>query len=419
MTQAFLLLVLVKRQLAELVIGCHCWLVQQCGIAGKFALGRYCGFVVAVLLVNPGHAEAADKHSRATRSQSATLTELGRTLFFDVRFSQDGKVSCASCHQLEKAFTDGRVVAQGVHDKQGTRNTPSLRNATYTQAKFWDGRRADLDSQVLDPFINAQEHGLRDHAELLQKLHESTDYNKLWQRAFGSVVSSAELTDLTQALSAYVRSLKQTNTRLDRYLFRRNGTALNLNERRGLELFRGRAQCTTCHLIGKAEAPLTDGDYHSLALGFERLTPQLPRLIKTVAATPRQDIDRLISADAEVAALGRFVVTLRPADIGKFKTPSLRNVADTAPYMHDGSIATLEEAVEREIYYRGKTLGRPVMLSLAERADLLAFLKALTETPTEQQQSRISAPGWDNGMKLVGSEVPSPGWERVRVRGIE
>ncbi len=205
MTQAFLLLLLVKRQLADLLIGyhcwlvqqcvgchrwlvqqcvgCHCWLVQQCRITGKFALGRYCGFVVAVLLpcsiatVNPDHAEAADKHSRATRAQSAALTELGRTLFFDPRFSQDGKVSCVSCHQPEKAFTDGRVVAQGVHDKQGTRNTPSLRNATYTPAKFWDGRRADLDSQVLDPFINAQEHGLRDHAELLQKLRERTDYS--------------------------------------------------------------------------------------------------------------------------------------------------------------------------------------------------------------------------------------------------
>jgi cytochrome c peroxidase len=344
------------------------------------------GFVVAVFLVSPGQPQAADKHSRSTRARSAALTELGRKLFFDARFSQDGKVSCASCHQLEKAFTDGGVVAHGVHDKQGTRNTPSLRNATYTQAKFWDGRRADLDSQVLDPFLNAQEHGLRDHAELLQKLRESSDYNKLWQRVFGSVVNRAELTDLTKALSAYIRSLKQTNTRLDHYLFRRNETAFTLNERRGLELFRGRAQCTTCHVIGKAEAPLTDGDYHSLALGFDRLTPQLPQLIKTVTTTPRQEIDRLISSDAEVAALGRFVVTLRPADIGKFKTPSLRNVADTAPYMHDGSIATLDEAIEREIYYRGKTQGRPVVLSLAERADLLTFLKALTEAPTEQQQ---------------------------------
>jgi len=313
------------------------------------------------------------------------MTELGRTLFFDARFSQDGKVSCASCHQLEKAFTDGRVVAQGVHDKQGTRNTPSLRNATYTQAKFWDGRRADLDSQVLDPFINAQEHGLRDHEELLQKLHESTHYNKLWHRAFVSVVTRAALTDLAQALSAYIRGLKQTNTRLDRYLFRQDETAFSLNERRGLELFRGRAQCTTCHLIGKSEVPLTDGDYHSFALGFDRLTPHLPRLIKTVTTTPRQEIDRLISSDAEVAALGRFVVTLRPADIGTFKTPSLRTVADTAPYMHDGSIATLEEAVEREIYYRGKTLGRPLVLSLAERADLLTFLKALTAASMEQQ----------------------------------
>ena len=292
------------------------------------------GFVVAVLLVSPGHPQAADKHSRLTRARSAALTELGRKLFFDVRFSQDGTVSCASCHQSEKAFTDGRVVAQGVHGRQGTRNTPSLRNAAYTQAKFWDGRRESLETQVLDPFINPNEHGLRDHAELLRKLEESTDYDELWQNTLGLSIKQVKPTDLAQALSAYIRSLKQTNTRLDRYLFKREETAFSLNERRGLELFRGRAQCTTCHLIGKAEAPLTDGDYHSLALGFDRLVPQLPRLIKTVMTAPRQEIDRLISSDAEVAALGRFVVTLRPADIGKFKTPSLRNVADTPPSTH-------------------------------------------------------------------------------------
>ena len=344
------------------------------------------GFVVAVLVASIGQSQAAAEHSQLARSRSAALTELGRTLFFDARFSQDGTVSCASCHRPESAFADSKVVAQGVQGRRGTRNTPSLRNATYTQAAFWDGRRPNLESQVLDPFFNPSEHGLHDHADLLRKLEESTGYHELWQNALGLSIKHAKPTDIAQALSAYVRSLKQTNTRLDRYLFRRDGTAFDLAERRGLELFRGRAQCTTCHLIGKTEAPLTDGGYHSLALGFDRLTPQLPQLIKTVTATPRQAMDRLISTDAEVAALGRFIVTLRPADIGKFKTPSLRNVADTAPYMHDGSIATLEEAVEREIYYRGKTLGRPLVFSLAERADLLAFLKALTETPTEQQQ---------------------------------
>ncbi len=241
---------------------------------------------------------------------------------------------------------------------------------------------SDVEIVEFFPFVlSSSKHG----RHLLGTFHLGNLYNTLWQRAFGSGVSNAELTDLTKALSAYIHSLKQTNTRLDRYLSKREEATFTLNERRGLELFRGRAQCATCHLIGKTEAPLTDGDYHSLALGFDRLTSQLPRLIKTVTTTPRQEIDRLISADAEVAALGRFVVTLRPADIGKFKTPSLRNVADTAPYMHDGSIATLEEAIEREIYYRGKTQGRPVVLSLAERADLLAFLKALTETPTKPQ----------------------------------
>jgi cytochrome c peroxidase len=99
------------------------------------------GFAVTILIASTGQPQAAEEHSPLARSRSAALTELGRTLFFDARFSQDGTVSCASCHQPEKAFTDGRVVAQGVQGKQGTRNTPSLHNAVHTQAKFWDSRR--------------------------------------------------------------------------------------------------------------------------------------------------------------------------------------------------------------------------------------------------------------------------------------
>ncbi len=349
----------------------------------KTSQGLAC--VVWLLATATNHTWAAVEYGQGMRSQNAALLALGRTLFFDARLSQDGTISCASCHQPEKAFTDGRNVAQGVHGRQGTRNTPSLRNTAYTQAKFWDGRRPSLEAQVLDPFLNPNEHGLRDAAELLNKLGDRADYDSLWQKAFGHsrTVSEEKPTEIAQALSVYVRSLQQTDTPLDRHLFKRDATAFNLNERRGLELFRGRARCTICHHIGTTEAPLTDGEYHSLALGFDSLVPKLTQLTKTVTTTPRQELDRLISSDADIAALGRFVVTLRPTDIGKFKTPSLRNVADTAPYMHDGSIASLKEAVEREIYYRGKTLGRPLVLSLAERADLLAFLKALKDAPVQ------------------------------------
>lgn len=331
-------------------------------------------------------ASTVNAQPSATDPQNAALIELGRTLFFDVRLSQDGTVSCAFCHQPEKGFTDGKSVAQGIHGRHGTRNTPSLRNVAYTPAKFWDGRRPTLESQVLDPFFNPNEHGLRDQGELLSKLSEGAPYKNLMPKALGIQITHVTPANIAQALSAYLLSLTHTETRLERYLFKRDTTALTLNERRGLDLFRGSAQCTTCHLILDTEVPLTDGEYHSLALGFEQLVPKLVLLTKTVSTTPRQELDRLISSDPDIAALGRFVVTLHPADIGKFKTPSLRNVADTAPYMHDGSVATLEEAVNRELYYRGKAQGRPLTLNLAERADLLAFLKTLTDVPIQRQE---------------------------------
>lgn len=197
-------------------------------------------------------AQADDGQEALLHPQRASLRELGRRLFFDARFSQDGTVSCAACHQPERAFSDGKRVAQGVHGRQGTRNTPSLRHTVSTQAMFWDGRRPSLETQVLDPFINPHEHGLHDHAELLRRLRESPEYDALLHETPSLLSTEAQLTVVAAALSAYVRSLAPTATRLDRYLFHGETSALQPNERRGLELFRGQAQCTTCHHIDSA-----------------------------------------------------------------------------------------------------------------------------------------------------------------------
>lgn len=315
------------------------------------------------------------------QAQPAGLLALGRAIFFDARLSHDGTVSCASCHRPEKAFTDGKAVAEGIWGKKGTRNTPSLLNATYVKAQFWDGRRPDLDAQVLDPFVNPSEHGLQDRQALLTLIRERRDYAPLYEKAFGEPVDNIEQPEVTKALAAYILALKPNDTRLERFLFKRETSALDATEQRGLALFRGRAQCATCHHIGDQAAPLTDGQYHSLGIGLGRLAPRLASLARRVAETPRVILDGLISSDADVAALGRFVVTLAPADIGAFKTPSLHAVAATAPYMHDGSIATLDEALDRELYYRGRDLGHPIVLSAAERAELLAFLRAVGEVP--------------------------------------
>jgi cytochrome c peroxidase len=179
-----------------------------------------------------------------------------------------------------------------------------------------------------------------------------------------------------------VQFLKPNASRFDRYLTGKDKNALSAAEQQGLELFRGKAHCADCHLIDTT-ATLTDGNYHSRAIGLSRLTPRLARIVKSVAMMSRQDRERMISADPDTADLGRFVVTLRPADINQFKTPSLREVAVTAPYMHDGSIATLEQAVNWELYYQSQSGSRPVVLSEAERGNLLAFLRALTSSHNE------------------------------------
>ncbi len=329
------------------------------------------------------HAYERDPVSTERSPQdSSALAELGRTLFFDTHLSADGSVSCATCHQPDRAFTDGKAVAEGIRGKKGTRNTPSLLNATHVEAQSWDGRRPSLEAQVLDPFVNPIEHGLRDQQALLTLLRQSRDYASLCQEALVKSVDDIAVSDVAKALTAYVQMLKPTATRLERYLFSHDAAALDPTEQRGLALFRGRAQCATCHHIGEQAAPLTDGQYHSLAIGLDHLGPRLASLAKRVAETPRAAVNRLVSIDADIAALGRFVVTHAPADIGAFKTPSLHALGATAPYMHDGSIATLDEALDRELYYRGRDLGHPVVVSVTERADLLAFLRGLGEVPS-------------------------------------
>lgn len=314
----------------------------------------------------------------ATPIPGEPLAALGHKLFFDTRLSRDNSVSCGSCHRPDQAFADGKATAEGTGGQTGTRNTPSLLNASYTQDKFWDGRRASLAEQVLDPFTNPREHGLDNQDQLLGRFKAAEGYATTYTAAFNKKLTQATANDLAQALTAYVNFLKPGGSRLDRYLAKQDKAALSAEELHGLELFRGRAQCANCHTLDNANASLTDGSYHNRGVGFRQVTPRLAKLTKTIAAMPSENRTLSIGNQADIAALGRFVATLQPADIGKFKTPSLREVAATAPYMHDGSLATLEQAVDWELYYQGQGSGQPIVLSQTERADLLAFLRALT-----------------------------------------
>lgn len=322
----------------------------------------------------------------AVNPQSPEKIALGRMLFEDKQLSADSTVSCATCHKPDAAFADGRALARGFNGQTGTRNTPSLLNVAFFSSLFWDGRRPSLEAQALDPFVNPREHGLPDRDALIGKIRDRADYRAAFQAAFGIVPDQIAPKHVAAAIAVFERTLFAGDSAFDRYEYGGEQTALTPAARRGLELFRGRAQCVHCHTIGKDSALFTDDHFHSLGVGFKKIAPQLGSIALEVARLGVGRLDHAVLSRPEVSELGRFVVTLQPPDIGRFKTPSLRNVALTAPYMHDGSIATLAEAVDREVYYRGIEANRPLILTPAERRDLVAFLESLT-SPRDEPSS--------------------------------
>jgi cytochrome c peroxidase len=319
-------------------------------------------------------------------NRSGAQAALGERLFFDERLSADGTISCANCHRPEKAFSDGLTVARGVHGQPGTRNTPSLWNIAFATDVFWDGRRPSLEQQALDPLLNSREHGLANADALLELVRRDKGYTDEFHRVFGVTSEAIAVTHVVGAIAAYERTLVVGNSPFDRYAYGHDPAALSVAAVRGLALFRGRAQCVSCHTIGDQYALFTDDRFHSVGVGLAAVQSHLAVLTMRIANQDPAVLDRLIGADAEVAALGRFVVTKQPRDIGSFRTPSLRNVALTAPYMHDGSAATLDQALELELYYRSVELRVPLILTPSEKEDLLEFLRALTSPRAAARQ---------------------------------
>ncbi|HEX6899934.1 MAG TPA: cytochrome c peroxidase [Thermoanaerobaculia bacterium] len=317
-------------------------------------------------------------HFPLDNPQTPEKVALGRALFEDKRLSADGQVSCATCHQAERAFTDGRSVAQGVRKQDGTRNAPTLLNSAYLTSMFWDGRRVTLEEQAGDPLVNPVEHGLADHGEVLARVRTDAAHAAGFRKTFGVAPEAIRMEHVAKALAAFQRTLVAGDSPFDRYRYGGDPTALSDAQVRGLGLFEGRARCAACHTIGEESALLTDNAFHTLGIGRTNAQPGLADRATRLALLSASERDRSIISDPEVAALGRFAVTLKPLDIGRFRTPTLRNVALTGPYMHDGSVPTLGEAVERELYYRGLESGRPLILTPLEKADLVAFLEALT-----------------------------------------
>lgn len=282
---------------------------------------------------------------------------LGRKLFGDTQLSRDRSVACATCHDPERAFTDGRRVSVGVSGRKGTRNVPALINRGYGAAFFWDGRVSALEEQVLRPIRDANEMDMT-LEEVVARLEHARDYRKQFRAVFSREVNAE---DLARALASYVRTILSGDSPVDRYV---NGErdALSEKECQGLAIFRGKGNCAACHL----GPSFTDERFHNTGVAWR---------------------------NGALLDLGRFVVSGNDADRGAFKTPTLREVARTAPYMHDGSLTTLEDVIE--LYDRG---GNPnphldpelhlLRLSPEEKQALVAFLKSLTGTVAERAFSK-------------------------------
>lgn len=304
---------------------------------------------------------------------------VGARLFFDPQLSADGTISCASCHRPERAYADGRVTSIGVRGQIGTRNAPSLIGIARHRTVTWDGRVPSLEAQVLQPFTTRREHGLEGVDQLLARIAQDVArYRQPFVQAFGPSSWPPSASAVTDALAAFVRSLDD----------RRSGgtvrsspldAVLALQIARGQALFVGAAGCARCHRMD-GDIPGSDDAFHALGVGAATLSGALTETLQRVEAAGSPVPADLVMESPAVAALGRYLATRRLEDIGRFRTPSLRNVARTAPYFHDGSIATLREALNIELYYRHGSGVRPgTTLSVEEQDDLFAYLRSLTE----------------------------------------
>ncbi len=327
----------------------------------------------------------------ADNPQTTEKIALGNRLFHDKRFSADGKVSCASCHNRDKAFTDNLRVSKGFNDLQGTRNAPTVINAAYYTSQFWDGREPDLEGQSKQPPINPVEGGLENHKPILKVIRNDHIYNDAFKRVFGTSGQDITMEHVAKAIASFERTIVSGNSAFDRYAYADDKTAMNAAQIRGLDLFRNKARCVSCHRIEQTQAIFTDNRFHNIGIGFNRIQNREAETAAKMIASKRQgsDVDITVLTQENMSELGRFAVTENPTHVGAFKTPTLRNIAVTQPYMHDGSLKTLEEVID--FYNNGGRVNkddplsgflsggiRPLGLDDKEKKDLVAFLKALT-----------------------------------------
>lgn len=324
--------------------------------------------------------------------QTPAKIKLGEKLFNDTRFSRAGDVSCATCHEPAKAFTDSpKKVSEGHKQLKGTRNAPTVINAAYMESQFWDGREPSLEAQSLQPFLNPVEMALDNHEPILAIVRKDPEYVQSFKDVFGKSGDDITMREVSQAIAAFERTVVGGNSPFDRWYFGGEKDALNQQEIRGFEVFMGQGRCVSCHTIEQDRALFTDSKFHNIGVGINDIEEQVPDLAPAFLRAKAEgvDVDHAVLTDKKTSELGRFAVDSDISQVGAFKTPTLRNIDLTAPYMHDGSRETLRDVVDH--YNNGGTAKegeqanaylsggiRPLDLSEQQIEDLIAFMKALT-----------------------------------------
>jgi cytochrome c peroxidase len=285
------------------------------------------------------------------------VIDLGKMLFFDTRLSGSGTISCGSCHQPELSWADGKVKSTGHQGAINKRNSPSLQNVWFYDKLFWDGRSKDLQDQAFAP-INSETEMHSDMPDVMRQLRKITAYKEYFKKAFGDEEISPDR--MTEAIATFEKTIVSAKTKFDRFL-EGDTKALSISELKGLHLFRTKAGCMNCH----NGSLFTDNKFHNNGFFYK----------------PHYEKDK-----------GLYMVTHKDQDLGKYKTPSLRSVTLTGPWMHDGSQDKLLDILV--IYSKGglesaDSLITPRTLSKRETRDLIAFLGAISSPPIEFSKPSI------------------------------
>ncbi len=329
---------------------------------------------------------------------------LGSKLFNDKRFSSTGEVSCATCHDAGKAFTDSPLqTSEGINKLKGTRNAPTVVNAAYFTTQFWDGRSASLEDQSQHPFVNPIEMGLPNHEPILRIVRTDTEYVASFRQVFAVEPAAITMEHVKKAIATFERTIVAGDSPFDRYYFGGDKAAMSESAVRGFQVFLGDGRCVSCHVIEQDQALFTDNRFHNVGVGINRIQDKVPEIApKFIEAKAKGlDVDKAVLSNPSTSELGRFAITEELDVLGAFKTPTLRNVGVTAPFMHDGSLKTLRDVV---VHYnnggvtnKGERVNdflsggiRELNLSDQQITDLVAFMEALT-SPQFAKPATVSA----------------------------